>query len=87
MAANRATIRCRMVITACRMSYLTIGGSAVPLVWIAPEPATDMRMRTGQCGRCGPIRMPTHTATLWMPTDDLIGMETLRLAAAREESG
>ncbi len=40
MATNCVTIRCCMVIIACRMSYLTIGGSAVSLIWIAPESAT-----------------------------------------------
>ena len=70
MATNCVTIRCCMVIIACRMSYLTIGGSAVSLIWIAPESATDMWMCTGLCGRYGSICIPMHTATaFWMPTD------------------
>ena len=68
--ADTESIRCCMVIIACRMSYLTIGGSAVSLIWIAPESATDMWMCTGLCGRYGSICIPMHMATaFWMPTD------------------
>lgn len=69
------------------MSYLTIGGSAVSLIWIAPESATDMWI------------VYWALWTLWfnLHTDaygdrlldaygrDLIDMETLRLVAACEE--